>query len=385
MADAPSIQTVDAVLAYAIDHGASDIHIEPVAHGLRIRYRCDGFLSDVFSVLSEHAAHVLARIKVLAGLDIAEKRIPQDGKFMITGPHGEIDLRVATFPSLYGEKIVIRLLDRTRQKNSLDELGLSAELLVQVKEATQRAHGFFMVTGPTGAGKTTTLYALLKELRSGEKNIITLEDPIEYTIVGTTQGQVNAEIGFDFARGIRALLRQDPDIIMVGEMRDPETAQTAIQAALTGHLVLSTLHTADAPGAVIRLLDMGIPAFLINAAVTGILAQRLVRKLCKACKQLSLLAPQEIDYCARQNLLFKQQYKPGGCAKCNGTGYRGRTGVFELLLLTPALRALIHDRMQYDELHVAARAQGMKTLLVDAASKIEAGVTSLSELMRVIA
>lgn len=382
--EAPSIKIVDFLLEHAVACEASDIHLEPSEHGLRVRFRCDGFLVEKVSVLAEHAAHVIARIKVLAALDIAEKRMPQDGKFKIQGSHAEIDLRVATFPSLYGEKIVIRLLDHARQKSTLYELGLSHELLSHVRALTHRAHGFFIVTGPTGSGKTTTLYALLKELRSKEKNIITLEDPIEYTIAGTTQGQVNGEIGFDFARGIRALLRQDPDIIMVGEMRDTETAQTAIQAALTGHFVLSTLHTADAPGALIRLLDMGIPAFLMNAAITGILAQRLVRKLCDSCKQEAPLSDQEERYCAERNIELLRVYKPVGCARCYGSGYRGRIGIFELFTLTPSLRALMHDRMQHDDLIDAARREGMQPLSVDAAQKIQAGVTSLSELMRVM-
>lgn len=248
MDESPVITTVDEILAHAVACSASDIHIESAERGLRVRYRIDGLLYDRFTILEEHASHLIARIKVLARLDIAEKRIPQDGKFTITGPHGPIDLRIATFPGLHGEKVVIRLLDRAHRVNNTDQIGLDAATKSAIQQLMQRAHGFFIVTGPTGSGKTTTLYSLLSALCSSEKNIVTLEDPVEYTIAGTTQGQVNPEIGFDFARGIRALLRQDPDVIMVGEMRDGETAQIAIQAALTGHLVLSTLHTNDAPG-----------------------------------------------------------------------------------------------------------------------------------------
>lgn len=384
MDDAPAITTVEQLLAHAVDSAASDIHIEPTADGLRVRYRTDGLLYDQRGILSEYAAHVLARFKVLARLDIAEKRIPQDGKFTIGGPRGPIDVRISTFSSLHGEKIVVRLLDRAHQVSGLEHIGFESHMLEEIKQMLRRSQGFFIVTGPTGSGKTTTLYSLLSALCSSEKNIVTLEDPVEYTISGTTQGQVHPEIGFDFARGIRAILRQDPDIIMVGEMRDNETAQTALQAALTGHLVLSTLHTNDAPGAVIRLLDMNIKAFLINAAVTGILAQRLVRVLCSYCKKEEKLTSEEQQYLARFNLSRDTAFRAQGCAQCNKTGYRGRIGVFELLSITPALRAAIHDDLKYDELHAVARTQGMQPLIVDAMHKVAAGVTSVQELMRVI-
>lgn len=384
MDDAPAITTVEQLLAHAVAHAASDIHIESTADGLRVRYRTDGLLYDQRGILSDYAAHVLARFKVLARLDIAEKRIPQDGKFTIEGPRGPIDVRIATFPGIHGEEIVVRLLDRAQQVNGLESIGLEPKMLEEIKAMMHRSQGFFVVTGPTGSGKTTTLYSILSSLCSSEKNIVTLEDPVEYTIPGTTQGQINPEIGFDFAKGIRAILRQDPDIIMVGEMRDNETAQTAIQAALTGHLVLSTLHTNDAPGAVIRLIDMNIKAFLINAAITGILAQRLVRVLCSACKYQAAPTPEEQQYLAKFNLSCEQAFHAKGCEACHKTGYRGRIGVFELLAFTPQVRAAIHDDLKYDELHAAARAQGMQPLLVDAMQKVAAGVTSIQELMRVI-
>lgn len=384
MDDAPAITTVEQLLAHAVEHAASDIHIESTADGLRVRYRTDGLLYDQRGILSDYAAHVLARFKVLARLDIAEKRIPQDGKFTIEGPRGPIDVRIATFPGIHGEEIVVRLLDRAQQVNGLESIGLEPKMLEEIKAMMHRSQGFFVVTGPTGSGKTTTLYSILSSLCSSEKNIVTLEDPVEYTIPGTTQGQINPEIGFDFATGIRAILRQDPDIIMVGEMRDNETAQTAIQAALTGHLVLSTLHTNDAPGAVIRLIDMNIKAFLINAAITGILAQRLVRVLCSACKYQAAPTPEEQEYLAKYHLVCEQAFHAQGCEACNKTGYRGRIGVFELLAFTSELRAAIHDDLKYDELHAAARAQGMQPLLVDAMHKVTAGATSIQELMRVI-
>jgi len=382
--DAPAIHTVDLMLAHACDSGVSDIHLEPLAVGLRVRYRIDGILYDVGTILSDYATQVTARIKLLARLDVAEKRMPQDGKLLFTRPHGGIDLRVASFPGQYGEKLVIRILDQAQQIVSPLCLGLDAPLLANIQELMGRAHGFFVVTGPTGSGKTTTLYALLSLVRSSEKNIVTLEDPIEYTIEGITQGQISQEIGFDFAKGIRALLRQDPDVIMVGEMRDQETAQVAIQAALTGHLVLSTLHTADAVGAVVRLLDMGIPSFLINAAITGVMAQRLVRVLCRCKKMVSLDAAQE-QFLAARGLTLSQAYGPIGCDLCKGTGYKGRTGVFELLLLTPALRELIHEHVSYDDLYRAALDEAFKPLMVDGMSKVTQGITSVSELMRVLA
>jgi len=382
--DAPAITTVNALVAQAILSAASDVHLEPTVYGLRIRFRRDGFLFDSGSVLDEYALSVIARIKVLARLDIGEKRVPQDGKFTIAGHVGNIDVRVATFPCLYGEKIVIRILDRARTILSLQDLGFSVPMLHAIEQLMQRAQGFFIVTGPTGSGKTTTLYSLLNFLCCFKRNIVTLEDPVEYTITGTTQAQVRPDIGFTFAQGIRAVLRQDPDIIMVGEMRDVETAQVAVQAALTGHLVLSTLHTTDTLNSIVRLRDMGIAPFLINATVTGILAQRLVRVLCAVCKERRTLTAQEQAQAQALGLDIHDAFFATGCSACCNSGYQGRIGVFELLLATPQLRAAIAQGASYDELYTIACAQGMQPLMYDAAHKVMAGISSFSELLRVV-
>lgn len=379
-----AVTMVDELLTQAAAMTASDLHLEPVATGLRVRYRCDGMLYDAMTILSDDAPAVIARIKILAKLDIAQKRIPQDGKFVLQRPHGVVDLRVATFPTLYGEKIVIRLLDSSSALRGLTALGLSDAVRQQLAELIARSHGFFVVTGPTGSGKTTTLYALLTRIATPDKHVMTLEDPIEYTIIGTTQSQVVPEIGFDFACGMRAILRQDPDIIMVGEMRDHETAKTAFQAALTGHLVLSTLHTHDAPSAIVRLLDMGIPPFLINGVLTGVLAQRLVRLLCRSCAQEAPFTPAQQEYAQKQGMALEGSFEARGCTTCQGSGYQGRVGIFELLLMAPALQALVHEGASYQELALAARQGGMVNLALDAAAKVQAGLTSMAEVMRVL-
>lgn len=371
-------------MADALVHGASDIHLEPTAAGLLVRMRVDGLLSDYAALPADCTAQVLARVKVLARLDVAEKRIPQDGKFTVLGERGAVDLRVATFPGLYGEKIVIRLLERSAQQLDLESLGFDVHTLKNFLGLIRRATGFFLVTGPTGSGKTTTLYAALSLLKSPEKNIVTLEDPIEYCIDGITQGQIVPDIGFTFDRGIRSLLRLDPDIIMVGEIRDRETAEVAVQAALTGHLVLSTLHTHDAPGAVMRLLDMGIPAFLINATLTGMLAQRLVRVLCPACRIETVPTADERDFLKKLGISLKHAYKAVGCDACYGRGYKGRIGIFELLTMTPGMRTVIGARPSIDQLTQQAISDGMVPLRRDAADKIERGITTIEELARVV-
>ncbi len=379
-----TVAIVDSFLSQAVKQGASDIHVESIPEGLRVRLRIDGLLEDFQHVSLDSALPVIARIKVLARLDVAEKRIPQDGKLSCLAAGVNLDVRVATFPGLYGEKVVLRLLERSSKHKSLSEIGLSPKLHAELLLLIQRTHGFFLVTGPTGAGKTTSLYAALHAIQSHQKNVVTLEDPIEYTIQGITQGQIQPEIGFTFARGIRALLRQDPDIIMVGEVRDRETAETAIQAALTGHVVLSTLHTNDAPGALMRLLDMGIPAFLINATLTGVLAQRLVRILCPSCRYEERPTGADLDFLNYVGITLQRAYKAGGCSLCQGRGYKGRTGIFELLVISSRLRELVSEQASYDIIYQHAMLDGMISLKQDAATKIELGITSIAELARVV-
>jgi len=378
------VQLVDKVLKQAIARGASDIHLEPEQHRLRVRFRIDGVLLDQPHIDEAIMAQVLSRLKVLAHIDIAEKRVPQDGKFSLRINNQPIDLRMSTFPSLYGEKIVIRILDRASHTIALQQLGLSPIMLNSLHELMHRSNGFFLVTGPTGSGKTTTLYAALSTLNSPEKNIVTLEDPVEYSLEGITQGHINPDAGFTFEKGIRAVLRQDPDVLMVGEIRDKQTARIAIEAALTGHVVLSTLHTNDAPSALMRLMDMGIEPFLINAAVTGILAQRLARKICTACRQEVPINDQE--KLVLQDLGIEQDvlYKGSGCKACDNLGYKGRVGIFELLIVTSPLRALIVKNPIFDDIYAQASQDGMHTLLDDGLQKVCNGTITLEELMRVV-
>lgn len=377
------VERVDDLIFRAIKRNASDIHLESTAHGLRIRFRIDGVLYDEQRIDVTLGLQILSRIKILAHINIAEKRIPQDGKFTVVHQANPIDLRISSFPALYGEKIVIRILDKMGHAIDLEHLGFQPHILSLFKELIQRSNGFFLVTGPTGSGKTTTLYAALSALHTPEKNIITLEDPIEYNIEGITQGQIHPDAGFTFERGMRALLRQDPDIAMVGEIRDKQTARIAIEAALTGHLVLSTLHTNGAPAAVMRLMDMGIESFLLNASVTGILAQRLVRKNCTFCVQEMFPHEQELKLLEQLPITVTKIYKGAGCNECFNLGYKGRTGIFELLVMNNPLRALIVKNPIFEAIYEQALVQGMQTLLVDASHKLAAGIISLQELMRV--
>lgn len=378
--DAPAVVFVDELITQAAAQNVSDIHLEPQQQGLRIRFRRHGDLCEHALIDADLASQISARIKIRAHLDITEKRLPHDGKFFVMTPSGEFDIRVATFPTLFGEKLVLRLLPRARHVVSLDECGFGSEMLCKLRTLLQQKSGLVIVTGPTGSGKTTTLYAALAELAHPTKNIVTLEDPIEYYVPQITQGQINPEIGFTFARGLRALVRQDPDIILVGEIRDKETAEVAINAALTGHLVLSTLHTNDAPGALIRLLDMGIEPFLINAALTGIVAQRLIKKLCPLCKVLvhdELLS----SVCKKFSLHHTSNiYSAGECSACNNQGCDGRVAVGEFLEMTPALRMLVHQRGSTDELYAQAQRDGWRPLLHDILEKIKAGTVGISEL-----
>lgn len=378
------IQRVDDLIVRAIKRNASDIHLESHANNLRVRYRIDGVLYDEQKIEASYALQVLSRIKILAHINIAEKRVPQDGKFQIKQQNRAIDLRVSTFPSVYGEKIVIRILDKADHTIELEKLGFQQSVLAKFKELINHSNGFLLVTGPTGSGKTTTLYAALAALHTPEKNIITLEDPVEYNLEGITQGQIHPDAGFTFERGMRALLRQDPDIAMVGEVRDKQTARIAIEAALTGHLVLSTLHTNGAPAAIMRLMDMGIEPFLINASLTGILAQRLVRKICLNCRIEVIPTEQEQKIIEQFPLTVTTFFKGTGCSHCFNLGYKGRIGVFELLVMDNKLRALIVQNPVFEAIYAQALANGMQTLLHDASQKLAAGVITLQELVRVI-
>lgn len=383
--DQSVVSRVAALLSDAIEHCASDIHLEPTRDELRVRFRIDGVLVTQQPFSAALSASIIARLKILANMNIAERRVPQDGKFHVMHAGNEIDVRISTFPCLYGEKMVVRILDRVAQTISLDSLGLEPTMLELFKRLMQRHSGFFLVTGPTGSGKTTTLYAALSSLNSPEKNIATLEDPVEYSLDGINQAQINLAAGFTFDKGIRSLVRQDPDVIMVGEIRDKITARIAIEAALTGHLVLSTLHTADAPSAIMRLMDMGIEPFLINAALSGVLAQRLVRKLCVDCRK-------ERSATKEEKLLLQSigiddtdmVYESPGCAACDHLGYKGRVGIFELLEISPELRSLIITAPQFDEIYNQALADGMKTLAFSGVQKVRRGIISLADYLHII-
>jgi len=379
---------VDDFLHTAIDRLVSDIHLEPMYDQLRMRFRIDGVLFDQKAIPEEFMLQVIARLKVLAHMNTAKKRVPQDGKFQVSiSPSPalqKIDVRVSTFPSLYGEKVVIRILDHRTHTISLDNLGFAVDTLQSFKQLILRSSGLLLVTGPTGSGKTTTLYAALALLNNPEKNIVTLEDPIEYSLQGITQAQINPGAGFTFETGIRSVLRQDPDILMVGEIRDKQTARIAIEAALTGHLVLSTLHTNDAPSAVMRLMDMGIEPFLINAALIGVLAQRLSRKICIRCRTIVLPTEQEQQLVNRLKIKNESLYQGKGCDTCNHLGYKGRTGIFELLPISSSLRSLIVKQPVFDAIYAQAKTDGMRILLHDGIQKVKNGIISLPEYARVV-
>ncbi|HYY62040.1 MAG TPA: ATPase, T2SS/T4P/T4SS family [Burkholderiales bacterium] len=356
--DAPIIRMLNALLSQAVNEGASDVHVEPFETYSVVRYRIDGVLRDIVRPRRALHAALVSRIKIMADLDIAEKRLPQDGRIMLRLGGRPIDVRVSTLPTGHGERVVLRLLDKERGRLEPERLGMSAEVLAVFDRLVKQPHGIVLVTGPTGSGKTTTLYAMLSRLDAGSTNIMTVEDPIEYDLAGIGQTQVNPRIDMTFARALRAILRQDPDVIMIGEIRDQETAQIAVQASLTGHLVLATLHTNDSLSAVTRLLDMGIEPFLLSSSLLGILAQRLVRKLCPDCRG-------------------------SGCPKCLQTGYLGRTGIYELVELDETLRAAIHARESERQLAELARARGFRSLAEDGQRWVAAGVTSEEELLRV--
>ncbi len=378
--DAPIIRLINALLAEAIAENASDIHLESFEQRLAVRFRIDGVLRDVLSPPRAIGPLLVSRIKVMARLDIAEKRLPQDGRISLRVAGRGVDVRVSTIPAGHGERVVLRLLDKSAGQWTLAALGLEPTVLTTLKDIVQRPHGIVLVTGPTGSGKTTTLYAALSHLNDRRRNIMTVEDPIEYYLDGISQTQVNPRVDMSFARGLRAILRQDPDVIMVGEIRDLETADIAVQASLTGHLVLSTLHTNSAVGAVTRLRDMGVEPFLLASSLVGLVAQRLVRRLCLACR-----TPSPVDAAARAHLgdaAPDTLYEPVGCDACRGTGYRGRVGIFEVVAVAPELQALIHEGCgEVDLWHWARRhSQGIDD---HGRQRVVAGETSLAEWLRV--
>jgi general secretion pathway protein E len=384
--EAPIIRLVNSLFAQASKERASDIHIEPFEQDLLIRLRIDGLLYDTFSPPKAIQPLLISRIKIMAGLNIAEKRLPQDGRIRLKVAGRDIDIRVSVIPTAFGERVVLRLLDRSAALLGLEELGLSGRNLLVVNKLIRQSHGIVLVTGPTGSGKTTTLYAALSRINTSDKNIITIEDPIEYQLRGIGQMQVNPRIELTFAAGLRSILRQDPDVIMIGEIRDVETAEIAIQAALTGHLVLSTLHTNDSFGAVSRLADMGVEPFLVSSSLLGVMAQRLVRRVCPDCRQAYTPAENEIREIGLTPGVVGDRsfYRPGtGCETCNQKGYRGRTGIHELLLLTDAVRSLVMQRADAATIRRAAVESGMSTLRDDGAEKILAGLTTVEEVVRV--
>lgn len=385
MEDAPVVRLANLIIHQALQDKASDIHIQPEANRVRVRYRIDGVLHDAMTVPKKAQAPLISRIKVMADLDIAEKRAAQDGRISLRVGGGEYDFRVSTNPGVNGEKVVMRILDKRGVQVRLDQLGIPAVMMDDLDGLINRSYGIITVTGPTGSGKSTTLYSVLNTLNSPEKNILTIEDPVEYQLPGLTQTQVNERAGVTFANALRTFLRQDPDIILVGEIRDPETALIATEAALTGHLVFSTLHTNDAPTAVARMIEMGIEPFLIASSVVGVLAQRLVRVICPECKE-AYTPP--VEAFRRLNLATDLDsvtfYRGQGCDRCRHTGYRGRIGVFELMLVTDHLRELILRKAPTHEIRQAALEAGMITLRQDAMQKILEGVTTMEEALRVV-
>ena len=381
--EAPVIRLVNNIINRAVEQRASDIHIEPFEQELKIRYRIDGVLHDVETPPRRLQAAIVSRIKIMAKLNIAERRLPQDGRIKLRLMGKEIDLRVSTLPTLFGESVVLRILDRSSIVVDLHALGFPADTLADFEQLIQRPYGMILVTGPTGSGKTTTLYGALDKINSPEKKIITIEDPVEYQLFGVNQIHVKPQIGLTFANGLRSIVRQDPDVIMVGEIRDAETAEIAIQAALTGHLVFSTLHTNDAAGAVSRLLEMGVEHYLLASSLLGVLAQRLVRRVCLRCRTLVDLPAEVRREIAGGTTDPFQVYEGRGCEECAGTGYRGRTGIYELLPMTDAVKQLVLQRASAGMIREAGIKQGMRTLRDDGWRTVRAGVTTVGEVVRV--
>lgn len=384
--EAPIIRLVNSLLFQAAKDRASDIHIEPFERELTVRFRIDGILYDIISPPKRFQPVITSRVKIMAGLNIAEKRLPQDGRIRIRLAGKDVDIRVSTVPTSYGERVVMRLLDKTTTVLHLEQLGLVGNKHELVNKLIKQSHGIVLVTGPTGSGKTTTLYACLAKINTVDKNIITIEDPVEYQLQGIGQIQVNPKIDLTFASGLRSILRQDPDVIMVGEIRDSETAEIAIQAALTGHLVFSTLHTNDSFGAMTRLLDMGIEPFLVSSSVIAVMAQRLVRCVCPSCREPYQPTREEIEEIGVpvHEIMGRTIYKPGpGCDLCKRTGYKGRIGIHELLVVDDEIRNLVMKSADASAIRRAATAQGMNTLRGDGAEKVLQGLTTIEEILRV--
>ena len=381
--DAPVIKLVNSIIAGGVEEGASDIHFEPDGRDMRVRFRVDGVLAESTTIPRRMVAGVVSRIKIMGDLDIAEKRVPQDGRVSLTVEGHSVDIRVVSMPSVHGEGVVMRILDKEQALISMDALGMAPETFEPFQRGYKRSYGAVLVTGPTGSGKSTTLYAALNAINDIERNIITIEDPVEYQLPGINQLQVNHKAGLTFAAGLRSMLRADPDIIMVGEIRDAETARIAIESALTGHLVLSTLHTNDAPSALTRLTEMDVEPFLSASAIACVVAQRLVRTLCTYCKARTLLSVQALEQAGFHAAFDVEAYEPKGCARCGGSGYKGRVGVYEVMEMSEELRALTVERASADEIRKIATQQGMRPLRLDGFEKVKNGVTSIAEVARV--
>ncbi|MGE5308066.1 MAG: GspE/PulE family protein [Deltaproteobacteria bacterium] len=378
--EAPVVKLVDLIIRQAINERASDIHIEPFKDRISLRYRIDGKLFEIPPPARHLHLAIVSRVKILARLDIAEKRLPQDGAILVKIDDRPIDLRVSTVPTIYGEKAVLRILDKTQTVLDLSQSGFEPKQLELIRRATTASYGLMLVTGPTGSGKSTTLYCVLNEIKSTTRNIVTVEDPVEYKLDGINQVQVKPEIGLTFAAALRSFLRQDPDVMLVGEIRDMETAEICLRSALTGHLVLSTLHTNDAPSAVNRLMDIGIEPYLITPSLLCVIGQRLIRKLCPDCKEAFEPTHEQVE---QLKLKADLLYKPKGCSKCNHIGYRGRACIAEVMLVDSNIRELISQRAPFQKIRELARAQGMQTLYESALKKAEAGMTSLEEALSI--
>lgn len=381
--NAPAVKLVDSIIQNAVRRKASDIHIEPFEHRMVVRYRIDGELQKQFDSPREPMAGLVTRIKIMSNMDIAERRIPQDGRIFTKVDKETVDLRVSVLPTVNGEKIVIRILDKSAFNVDKEVLGLDKDDLKKINKMITKPYGIVLVTGPTGSGKSTTLYSLLKDLNKEEKNIITVEDPVEFSMDGINQVNVNTKAGLTFASGLRSILRQDPDILMIGEIRDTETAEIAVRAAITGHLVLSTIHTNDAPSSVVRLKDMGVEPYLVSSALVGVIAQRLIRKLCPDCKKEYLASDYEKEVLGVPKERPMMLYRKVGCNRCNNTGYKGRVGIYEIMEINKAIRELINADASLEDITNAALRNNMKTLSKSAINVILKGDSTIEELLRV--